>query len=268
MPPKDPPKSDPSLASLSLPDFALMAEWAAMCSSRAEMMRLISHLQPPLGFEGWQISWVLSNKQGEEELLQVSQLPQGWSERQRSLDFFVIDDYLTQQLKRPRAWGVQVWENRNFVKEPLLRPKPKKNEGPGEEESAFNAEELQSLRRGFSCGLMGALEQSMLFWAYGARLDLGGGARRILQQATPILYVAAERLWAAQRKNYLPYGQYRVLELQSLGLSKQEVAEDMGISPSTVSYHLTRAYDTLDAHNTNNAIYKASRLGLFNDTDS
>jgi DNA-binding CsgD family transcriptional regulator len=51
----------------------------------------------------------------------------------------------------------------------------------------------------------------------------------------------------------------QVLRLAARGLTRQEIAAEMSISPRTVANHLSHAYAKLEVHNRSAAVYKVAR---------
>lgn len=54
-----------------------------------------------------------------------------------------------------------------------------------------------------------------------------------------------------------------ILTLLGEGFVKKEIADQLGISYTTVDTHVTHIYDKLGVRNAPSAINKAHRLGLF-----
>ena len=95
------------------------------------------------------------------------------------------------------------------------------------------------------------------------RMVMKGGASLDAAVAGFILKSLKENLPQPQQKPSLSQREMEVITLLAEGLSKKQIAHELGIRDSTVVTHVGHIYEKLNAVNAPAAINRAHKLGLF-----
>lgn len=90
------------------------------------------------------------------------------------------------------------------------------------------------------------------------------GGRHLATSLTSVLFAAAEPAEAEPRSapTLLTGREESVVRLLAEGVTNDEIAQRLFISPATVKTHLSNAYEKLGARNRYDAVVKATQLGI------
>lgn len=116
-----------------------------------------------------------------------------------------------------------------------------------------------------SHGAVGYLlkESSMMDITQGIRTIMRGGASLDPVMARYVLSKQTEASVIADKNSKLSTRELQVLNLLAEGKVQKQIADELGISPKTVGFHIGHLYLKLEVKNAPEAIHKAHQLGLF-----
>ena len=101
----------------------------------------------------------------------------------------------------------------------------------------------------------------------GIRSIMAGGASLDTGVARFILETLQTKLPKNEIEQVLTPRELEILTLLGEGLVKKEIADQLGISYTTVDTHVAHIYEKLEVRNAPSAVNKAHRLGLFKFND-
>ena len=119
--------------------------------------------------------------------------------------------------------------------------------------------------RAISAGAAGYLLKSATFKEIteGIQIVMEGGATLDPDVARFIINLIRRDPKCAQPEKALSERELEILEQLGQGLVKKEIAAHLGISITTVAYHVKHIYEKLEVPNAPAAVDRAHRLGLF-----
>jgi len=120
-----------------------------------------------------------------------------------------------------------------------------------------------------SHGAVGYLlkESSMMDISHGIRTIMRGGASLDPVMARYVLSNQHGASTVADEDSRLSTRELQVLNLLAEGQVQKQIADQLGISPKTVGFHIGHLYLKLEVKNAPEAIHKAHQLGLFSPTE-
>jgi DNA-binding NarL/FixJ family response regulator len=128
-------------------------------------------------------------------------------------------------------------------------------------QSDEEADVLRAISRGASGYLLKSSTLGQI--TDGIRSVMDGGAPLDAGVARFILETLKDSLPKGETENMLTERELEILTLLGEGLVKKEIADQLGISYTTVDTHVGHIYEKLEVRNAPSAVNKAHRLGLF-----
>jgi DNA-binding NarL/FixJ family response regulator len=92
--------------------------------------------------------------------------------------------------------------------------------------------------------------------------DVAGGGTPLDPQIAGMVLATFQKLRPIPEEENLAPREREILQLVARGLTKQQVGDELGISPHSVSSYLRRAFDKLHVHSLPAAVSAAIRRGL------